>query len=84
MLTKLTAGMNFSTENQTKGSRQDSIAARARPSRCPERDQSQEGIPVTMQFAIRDWLKKKGRYCEDAERYQDQLLGDLEKVNTSY
>jgi hypothetical protein len=83
MLTKLTAGMNFSTKNQTRGSslhravdtvwqrlhsvvrepqRQDSITARARPSRCPERDQSQEGIPVTTQieFAIRDWLKKKG------------------------
>jgi hypothetical protein len=54
--------MNFSTENPTKGSTQDSIAARARASRCPERDQSQEGIPVTTQieFAIRDWLKKKG------------------------
>ena len=66
MLTKLTAGMNFSMENQTRGSslrkavdtvwqrlysvvrepqRQDSIAARARPSRCPERDQSQGRHP---------------------------------------
>jgi hypothetical protein len=68
--------MNFSTENPTKGSRQDSIAARAKPSRYPERDQSQEGIPVTTQieFAIRDWLlKKKGATVKT----QSKRAGDL-------
>ena len=84
MLTKLTAGMNFSTKNQTRGvllyvrpltpygrvytvwsvSPKDKTALRLEQGLLDalREIRAKEGIPVTTQieFAIRDWLKKKG------------------------